>query len=267
MSRSRSESREEQRPADDEGGARARSGSSGESPTAAAGGRRLALDVHARLRTMILNGELPPGSALLQAEMARKLGVSRTPMREAFRLLQEEGLIDARPDQRARVRSVDPEDLDAVYGARIMLESLAVSMTAKSFTAADIERMSDALERMKALAVDTQPDEWHAAHHAFHGIATQAVGPQLQRMIASLGEHSERYIRLAQLGAPASWGKAYAEHEALLEALRESDPAGAARVVARHLARTALSVLADIAPEYEPTATRTALGLAGNGQS
>ncbi|MEW2401085.1 GntR family transcriptional regulator [Streptomyces sp. NPDC046862] len=267
MIRSRNKSPEEQQPADHSSDGQAQAVPAGESPAAAAGGRRLALDVHGRLRTMILSGELPPGSVLLQAEMARKLGVSRTPMREAFRLLQEEGLIDARPDQRARVRAVDPEDLDAVYGARIMLETLAVSMTAKSFTAEDIERMSGALKRMQGLAVDEQPDEWHTAHHEFHSIATQAVGPHLQRMLASLGEHSERYIRLAQLGAPASWGKAYAEHEALLEALRTSDPAEAARVVARHLARTALSVLADIAPEYEPVATRTALGIAGTGQS
>ncbi|MGA5200492.1 GntR family transcriptional regulator [Streptomyces variegatus] len=267
MSRSRSESIEEQQPPDGGSEGLAQSVPSGASPAAAAGGRRLALDVHGRLRAMILSGELPPGSVLPQAEMARKLGVSRTPMREAFRLLQEEGLIDARPDQRARVRAVDPEDLDAVYGARIMLETLAVSMTANSFTAEDIERMSDALKRMQGVAVDEHPDEWHAAHHEFHGIATQAVGPHLQRMLASLGEHSERYIRLAQLGAPASWGRAYAEHEALLKALRLGDPSEAARVVARHLARTALSVLADIAPEYEPVATRTALGIAGNGQS
>ncbi|MFI8893916.1 GntR family transcriptional regulator [Streptomyces paradoxus] len=266
MSRSRSESRQEQRPAGDDTEVQAAAVPPDDGPVAAAGGRRLALDVHGRLRTMILNGELPPGSVLLQAEMARKLGVSRTPMREAFRLLQEEGLIDARPDQRARVRAVDPEDLDAVYGARIMLETLAVSMTAKSFTAEDIERMSDALKRMRGLVVDDQPDEWHAAHHEFHSIATQAVGPHLQRMIASLGEHSERYIRLAQLGAPASWNKAHAEHEALLDALRSSDPTEAARVVARHLARTALSVLADIAPEHEPAATRTALAIAGNGR-
>jgi DNA-binding GntR family transcriptional regulator len=216
---------------------------------------------------MILSGELSPGSVLLQAEMARKLGVSRTPMREAFRLLQEEGLIDARPDQRARVRGVDPEDLDGVYGARIMLETLAVSMTAKTLTTADLERMGDVLNRMQELAGDDQPDEWHAAHKEFHRIATQAVAPHLQRMLASLGEHSERYIRLAQLGVPASWGRAHTDHEALLEALRLSDPDEAARVIARHLARTALSVLADVAPEYEPAATRTALGIAGNGQS
>ncbi|MER5428996.1 GntR family transcriptional regulator [Streptomyces sp. NPDC002588] len=236
-------------------------------PDGNGGGRRLALDVHGRLRAMILSGELPPGSVLLQAEMARKLGVSRTPMREAFRLLQEEGLIDARPDQRARVKAVDPEDLDGVYGARIMLETLAVRVTAKSLTAEDLARMSDVLQRMQELAGNDQPDEWYAAHKEFHGIATQAVGTHLQRMLASLGEHSERYIRLAQLGVPGSHARAHKEHEALLAALRGSDPAEAAHVVARHLARTALSVLAEAAPEYEPAATRTALGIVGGGRS
>ncbi|WP_371583624.1 GntR family transcriptional regulator [Streptomyces sp. NBC_01314] len=266
MSTRSSDSPREQRSAENGSEAQASAVPTAGAP-GAVGGRRLALDVHARLRDMILKGELPPGSALLQAEMARKLGVSRTPMREAFRLLQEEGLIDARPDQRARVRGVDPEDLDGVYGARIMLETLAVNVTAKSLVAGDLERMGEALKRMRELAGQDLPDKWHAAHREFHGIATQAVGSHLQRMLASLGEHSERYIRLAQLGMPSSWARAHADHEALLEALRLGDPDEAARVIARHLARTALNVLADIAPEYEPAATRTALGIAGNGQS
>ncbi|WP_405959979.1 GntR family transcriptional regulator [Streptomyces sp. NBC_00024] len=256
-----------ERSAENGSGAQAPSEPSSGTPGQAAGGRRLALDVHGQLRNMILSGELRPGSALLQAEMARKLGVSRTPMREAFRLLQEEGLIDAQPDQRARVRAVDPEDLDGVYGARIMLETLAVSMTAKSLTAEDLEHMGEALRRMRELAGSDRMDEWHAAHKEFHRVATQSVGPQLQRMIASLGEHAERYIRLAQMGVPSSWGRAHADHEALLDTLRLNDPAEAGRVIARHLARTALSVLADIAPEYEPAATRSALGIAGNGHS
>ena len=268
MSRRRGETPEEPRSADNGSTvSQVPFESTGGTPGPAAGGRRLALDVHGRLRGMILSGELPPGSALLQAEMARKLGVSRTPMREAFRLLQEEGLIDAQPDQRARVRAVDPEDLDGVYGARIMLEALAVSVTAKSLAPGDLQRMGEALKRMQELAGDDRPDEWHAAHREFHRIPTQAVGPHLQRMLESLGEHSERYIRLAQLGVPSSWARAHAEHEALLEALRQSDQDEAVRVMARHLARTALNVLADVAPEYEPATTRTALGIAGNGQS
>jgi DNA-binding GntR family transcriptional regulator len=232
---------------------------------ASAGGRRLALDVHARLRTMILSGELPPGSVLPQAEMARQLGVSRTPMREAFRLLQEEGLVDARPDKRARVTAVDPEDLDSVYGARIMLETLAVSLTAKAVAAGDLERMSESLQQMQEWGSNDTPDEWYTAHKEFHRVATQAVGPHLRRILASLAEHSERYIRLAQLGSPGSWARAQKEHEAMLDALRASDPGEAARVVTRHLARTALSVLAEVAPEYEPAATRTALAITNDG--
>ncbi len=265
MDRSRSDTLDEQVQGGDE--KQSPSGSPGGEPDGVATGRRLALDVHGRLRTMILSGELPPGSVLLQAQMARKLGVSRTPMREAFRLLQEEGLIDARPDQRARVRSVHPEDLDGVYGARIMLEALAVGVTARSLGTEDLDRMRDVLERMQRLAGDDRPDDWYAAHKEFHHIATRAVGAHLQRMLASLAEQSERYIRLAQLGVPGSWARAHKEHEALLEALHASDPAEASRVISRHLARTALSVLADIAPEYEPKATRTALGITGSAQS
>ncbi|MFG2961510.1 GntR family transcriptional regulator [Streptomyces sp. NPDC048291] len=262
MSSDTSELPEEREPDETVGPAGSAPVSGGNSQVAPAG-RRLALDVHGRLRAMILSGELAPGSALLQADMARKLGVSRTPMREAFRLLQEEGLIDSRPDQRARVRAVDPEDLDGVYGARIMLEALAVTMTAKTLTSEDLDRMRDILERMKLLADDEKPDEWYAAHREFHRTATQAVGAQLQRMLASLAEHSERYIRLAQLGVPGAWARARKEHEALLEALKAKDEAEAARVVAVHLARTALGVLADVAPEYEPVTTRSALRIVG----
>ncbi|MFJ6893207.1 GntR family transcriptional regulator [Streptomyces hokutonensis] len=239
----------------------------GASPEAPNGGRRMALDVHGRLRSMILSGELPPGSALLQAEMARRLGVSRTPMREAFRLLQEEGLIDARPDQRARVRGVDPEDLDGVYGARIMLEALAVTTTAKTLTGEDLDRMAELLERMREFSDDEKPDEWYAAHREFHGMATRAVGAQLRRTLSSHAEHSERYIRLAQLGVPGSRARAHKEHEALLDALKAGDEAEAARVVAGHLARTALSVLADVAPEYDPVTTRSALRIVGGGKA
>ncbi len=225
----------------------------------AASGRRLALDVHERLRAMILNGELAPGSVVPQAEMARRLGVSRTPMREAFRLLQEEGLISSRPDQRARVRTVDAEDVDELFGARIMLETLAVKVTTSTLTTEDLDRMEAALQRMRALSGGEDVDAWHAAHKEFHRIPTQAVGEHLERMLASLAEQSERYVRLGQLGLPGSCSRSDEGHEALLAALRAKDPALAARVLAGHFARGALGLLADIAPEYEPRATRTGL--------
>src|SRR5437868_5286132 len=83
--------------------------------------RRLSVDVHEQLRDLIVQGELAPGIVLSQAELARQFGVSRGPVREAFRRLQEQGLITAEPDQRPRVTGFDPVGLDSLYGARITL--------------------------------------------------------------------------------------------------------------------------------------------------
>ena len=233
----------------------------------AASGRRLALDVHAQLRGMILSGELPPGSVLPQAKMARVLGVSRTPMREAFRLLQEEGLIESRPDQRARVRGVDPVDLDTVYGSRIALEALAAGITVRTLGETDLRRVQEALELMQVHSTEMRPDQWYAAHREFHRIATQTAGPDLQRILTSLREHSDRYIRFAQLGIPGSSSRARKDHEEIFDALQRADETMLVNTLARHLARTALSVLADIAPEYDPVTTRAALSMATGGPS
>jgi DNA-binding GntR family transcriptional regulator len=229
-----------------------------------ANSRRLALDVHAQLRQMILTGELRPGSSVPQAPLARKLGVSRTPMREAFRLLQEEGLIEYEPDQRARVKPFDAEDLDSLYGARVLLESLGVSLSVGVIDQSRIERMADAVERMERHAKRDELREWHVAHREFHQISTSASGSHLRRELASLAEHSERYILLGQLSSASSYVLGEADHRALLQAFRTRDRPQAVQVIARHLTRTALTVLAEMAPEYEPVTTRAALRMATN---
>ena len=227
----------------------------------AAGGRRLAVEVHARLREMIVRGELPPGMPLLQAEMARKLNVSRTPMREAFRMLQEEGLIDHQPDQRAVVREIDPGELDSVYTARVMLESAAVSVTIASASADQVARMKAAQKRMRAHQADDQITQWQEAHREFHQITTEGAGAHLCRTIATLSETSERFVRVAQLGHPASWMRWDADHEALIEAFERRDHDAAIRTIAQHLARTAFTAMADIAPHMNALTTRAALNL------
>ena len=80
-------------------------------------------EVGNRLRTMILQGALEPGSVLSQVALARQLGVSTTPVREAIRLLEAEGLLITERNRRARVPPLEIEDLDAVYSSRVLLES------------------------------------------------------------------------------------------------------------------------------------------------
>lgn len=223
-------------------------------------GRRLALDVHAAVRAMILSGELEPGAPILQAALARRLGVSRTPMREAFRLLQEEGLIDNKPDQRAIVREIDPGEIDTVYTSRVMLEAVAVSISVRAATPELVSRLEDGLARMRALAGEDDIERWQQAHREFHQLTTEGV-PALHDTICSLGERAERFLRLAQLGNPGASSRWDADHETLVQAFRRRDHDLAVRTIAQHLARTAFTAMADIAPHQDATATRAALNL------
>src|SRR5256885_6155912 len=91
--------------------------------------------VHTYLRECILDGTLKPGTTLSQVTLAKQLGISRTPLREVLRMLQDEGLVEIEPNQRTRVAGLDPQELDDLYGSRIVMETLALSMTFGRFGA------------------------------------------------------------------------------------------------------------------------------------
>jgi DNA-binding GntR family transcriptional regulator len=82
--------------------------------------------LHAYLRECILDGTLTPGTKLSQVTLSEQLGVSRTPLREVLRMLQEEGLVEIEPNQRTRVAGLDPQELDDIYASRILMETLAL---------------------------------------------------------------------------------------------------------------------------------------------
>src|SRR6266542_389857 len=191
--------------------------------------------LHAYLRECILDGRLPPGTKLSQVALASQLGVSRTPLREVLRMLQDEGYVEFEPNQRMRVADLDPVELDADYACRIVLETLALSMTLESI----------------------------GAHHAYHRVLTAGAGEPFLRQLQSLEDRSVRYIRIYQQSEPAGWQTAGdVEHAAILDALAAGDDHAALSGLAHHLARTALRVLSDCAPGYTPRAVPHAVALA-----
>src|SRR3954468_2579677 len=108
--------------------------------------------LHAYLRECILDGTLSPGTKLSQVSLAAQLGVSRTPLREVLRMLQEEGLVEIEPNQRTRVAGLDPEELDEIYASRILLETLGLSLTFESFTREQQRKAKQALTAMRRAA-------------------------------------------------------------------------------------------------------------------
>ena len=108
--------------------------------------------VYTSLRESILNGALPPGESLSQVQLASQLGVSRGPLREAVRMLQREGLVEAEVNRRGRVSSFSIDDLEQLYAMRIVHESLAIRINVPRFVKRDIDALRGCLRRMEALA-------------------------------------------------------------------------------------------------------------------
>lgn len=223
--------------------------------------RQTSLVVHNYLRQLIMSGKFPPGMELKQTEIARALGVSRTPMREAFRMLQEEGLIDAELNQRAKVKDFDPSELDSLYAARISLECLGAAITSGTLTPAEVRQAEQALREMARTGRARDLDGWSHAHRTFHAILVVRVAPHVGRTIASYETQTERYRRLYGIAHPSTFDSRHAEHEELLAAARLSAPENVVKLLSRHLARTAKDVLRDFDAGYEALAVNTALRL------
>ena len=222
--------------------------------------------LHAYLRERVLDGTLTPGAKLSQVALADQLGVSRTPLREVLRMLQEEGLVQIEPNQRTRVAGLDPRELDELYASRILLETLALSMTLAEFKAPRQRDAKRTLTAMRQAARSGDSEAWFQSHGEFHQIITAGTGNALQRQLTAFAGRSTRYIRICQLAEPASWHKAGdAEHAVILAALTEGDRDAALSGLAHHLAGTAQRVLTECAPGYEISAVPRALELVAVG--
>jgi DNA-binding GntR family transcriptional regulator len=218
--------------------------------------------VHAYLRECILDGTLTPGTKLSQVSLAEQLGISRTPLREVLRMLQEEGLVETEPNQRTRIAGLDAEELDGVYSSRILFETLAVSMTMGKIRAQGRKDAKRLLTEMRRTSKTGDFSAWFAAHADYHRLITAGAGEALQRQLKALADRTIRYIRIYQLSEPNSWQAAGdVEHARILDALVAGDERSALTGMAHHLARTALRVLTDCAPKYVPVAVPHAVAL------
>jgi len=223
--------------------------------------RDMTWTVYSSLRDSILNGGLPPGQVLSQVQLASEYGVSRGPLREAVRMLQREGLVEAELNHRGRVSSFSIDDLEQLYAMRIVHESLALRINVPRYTRRDIENMRACLRRMDA-ASRQDLRQWRALDREFHFALVAHSGDRLIRTIRELYDHADRYRWLYITGVPRALHIAAEEHRHILEACVSGDSSLASGQLARHLARTALACVTHHAPEHDPTTVRAALRLA-----
>jgi DNA-binding GntR family transcriptional regulator len=225
--------------------------------------RRAATEIFAHVREMIVSGEIAPQTILSQADLSQALGVSRTPVREALRMLQEQGLVVAKTNHRAAVIGFDADALEALYCKRLMLESLGVAHS--------VPRMSDAdLDKVTRLLNALNDDECHVnfrafarANRAFHLQLVMHGGPTLINEIRESSERAEIYVSLANKREGENWwARPEIDHIELEAAFRARKVSWATRLIAQHIARTAMVLLEAFVPDYEPVKLRTALQIA-----
>lgn len=220
---------------------------------------------HAYLRDLIHDNSLPPGTVLSQVELANALGVSRTPLREALRRLQAEGLIEAEANRRCRVAGCRPEDLDSIYGARLLIEALAMRISLPQLRPSDIDELDQLLAAMNdagaasRVAGSGPNDEWRRLHAQFHFKMVFRAPPTLLEQYETLIARSERYfLGMVSTRLSYNFGRD-AEHVELLDLIRAGDIERIIVAIAEHRARTAVALLANVAVDFEPVVIRTAL--------
>jgi DNA-binding GntR family transcriptional regulator len=189
-----------------------------------------------QLREAIILGELPAGTPLRLDELARSLGMSISPIREAVRQLEALGLAKHVPHQGARVLDFDVDELRDLFAVRLSLESLAVRRAAEHFTDADADRARDCLDRFDEMRAAGDVRETMRAHTEFHFTLYEAAqSPWLVGLIRPAWDRSERFrpALLASAGEPQDLHRGFDER--LVEACEGHDPQAAADALYAHL--------------------------------
>lgn len=205
--------------------------------------KNLPADAYELLRDKILSGKLPPEARIKEREVALELGVSRTPVREALRRLEVEGLVASSPRRGATVRSVEMDEIDEIYEIRGALERLVAKRACERATDAEIEAMD--LEVREGERLLAEGDILGAGKHTlrFHALLNRSSGsPRLIAMLRSLDErlHAFRSLSIHQPGRAEG---AMLQHRAMLESLRRRDVAEMQRWIEEHAERGRLSAV------------------------
>lgn len=201
--------------------------------------------VAARLRDAILRNELAPGTRLRQNDVARRFGVSTTPVREAFAQLQAEGLVRIDPHRGAVVFHPTTEDLAECYLIREELESLAIVHAVPNLTPPALTELDALIAKMRKVRGH---DEWVRMNDRFHLTLYEASAmPRLCSMIRNLRDASAAYIYMfVARQSPAA--RTDDEHQEMLEACRAGDPERAERAVRTHLHHAVKDLLQNLGP-------------------
>ena len=194
------------------------------------------------LREAILKGDLKPGERLMELQLASKLGVSRTPIREAIRMLEQEGLAVTTPRKGAEVAKMTLKDMEDVLEIRDALDELAVRIACQKISDEQLKQLEDMKELFEKSTQTGNVKKIAEADVTFHDVIYEATGnPKLVTLLNNLREQVYRY-RVEYIKDPKNYPTLIAEHEAILESLQNRDVKNAVEAMHVHVANQAEAV-------------------------
>jgi len=209
------------------------------------------LKAYTHLEGAILTGELKPRERLVEQELAGRLGMSRTPIREALRRLEERGLVRILPHRGAIVADLSPVDVENIYAVRSHLESLAARLAAERITSGVIAQVMDLESAQSRLSASRDVRALMRANDSFHDtIFGGAENPCLLEVIRQL-RRQVHPVRFNAWSQPDRITRSLAEHREMVEVLRRRDGARLAELTQHHLrvAKEAYLGLLGVLPE------------------
>jgi DNA-binding GntR family transcriptional regulator len=199
--------------------------------------RRTAQEIIAdRLRMDILSGVLPPGTRLHQAKVAKRMRTSTTPVREAFRELAVEGVLDLDPHRGVIVHEPSKQELLELYEMRSLLEPVCMT---KAVERISLQEIAEADSLARQMSKERDPGAWVMLNNAFHSVLVDASrSPLLIASVNNLRNRSGIYIAASFRREPERMRGADAEHAAMVEACRTRDVAAMLEPLQSHIEST-----------------------------
>lgn len=199
--------------------------------------RSLHQDVAGKLREMIRKGILVRGQRIIEAELCEQIGVSRTPLREALRVLESEGLVELFPHRGVHIRQPSMREIEEMFEVMGVLEGTCARWTVQRMTAAGWRKIERLHRKLETHYAKGDREKYISANNVFHALIQELAGNRILDDIVRRLRAKAALYRHQQIYEPRRFDESMREHRGILEALRSRDPDTAERLMKSHLDR------------------------------
>lgn len=203
--------------------------------------------VFSQLQNDILNGYYEPGESLIETKLSEELGVSRTPIREALRQLELEGLVQSIPNKGVIVKGVTSQDIQDIYTIRMLIEGLAARWAAEKITDEELQELKDTVDLEEFYTVRNDYSHLLQSDTKFHDIIFKASKSKPLMHTLSTFHHYVQKARKISMSSPGRAMKVLGEHKAILQAIIDKDAQKAERLTTEHVSNASSNLLKQFA--------------------